>query len=156
VNRREVLGALGVTAAGLAGLAVSEARAADDDKGHEHRHYQKCAKACAAAQVECDANFHHCAEMVSGGKKDHAKSMRLSIDCAELCAATARLCGRESPLGLAAAETCAKACEACAAECEKEASDEQMKACAKACRDCAAECHTIVKHLGHDHHAPEK
>lgn len=53
MNRREVLTALGATAAGLTALAGSKAHA---DEGHEHHEiFDKCAKACADCQVSCDS-----------------------------------------------------------------------------------------------------
>lgn len=157
MDRRAVLGALGATAVGLAGWAGSQARgqakpADDKAKAHERRHFERCAKACVDCLTQCEANFHHCVGLVTAGKKEHAKAMHLSIDCAELCATGGRLSARMSPLAFPACDACAKACDICAAECEKHPSDEHMKACASACRECAKECRTIIKHIGHDHH----
>jgi hypothetical protein len=151
MDRRVAIGALVAAALCLAGWAGFQARAGEGDKGHAQRHSTKCAKASADCQLKCEENFHHCAELVAQGKKDHAAAMYLSLDCAELCATTARLTGRQSPLALIACEACAKACDACAAACEKHGQDEHMKACAAACRACARECRTTITHLGHDH-----
>lgn len=108
-------------------------------------HMLKCASVCAACQVECDACFHHCATLVTGGQKDHAESMHLCVDCATCCHMCAALCGRQSHLSGPAAECCATCCETCAAACEKFPDDAKMAACAKSCRTCAQSCRDMVK-----------
>lgn len=106
---------------------------------------KKCAKVCADCQLQCDGCFHHCASLVTDGKKDHAKCMNLCVDCAECCKLCATLCARQSSLCGPAAECCAKCCEECAAACEKFPDDKTMAACAKSCRDCAKECVAMAK-----------
>lgn len=136
----------------VTGWAMLSAQA--DDKpaaaGHE-KHFDECAKVCADCQVACEKNFHHCFKMVEAGKKEHAKAMHLSVDCAEFCTTSAKLTGRKSELAATACEACAKACDACAAECEKHADMPEMKACAEACKKCAASCREMVKMAGHQH-----
>jgi hypothetical protein len=151
MERREALAVLGATAAGLTGLARTSVRADDKADAHEHdEHFATCAKACAACTLACESCFNHCAALVGEGKKDHAKTMRLCLDCAEVCAASAKLVSRHGPLMVTACEACAKACETCAAACDKFGSDKHMAACAKACRDCAKACKEMIKHAGHD------
>lgn len=136
------------------GWAVPSARAAGQpgSPAADHaKHFDECAKVCADCQVACDKNFHHCAKLVEGGKKEHAKAMHLSVDCAELCAVAAKLTARKSDLSAPACEACAKACDACAAECDKFADMPEMKACAEACKKCAASCREMVKMAGHKH-----
>lgn len=153
MDRREVFGALGATVVGLAGLEApaQDKGAPDKASTHTRRHFQKCAKLCADCMTQCEANFRHCADLVADGRKDHARAMHLSNDCAELCAMAARLAARMSPLAFPTAEACAKACDSCATECEKHTSEEQMRTCAQACRDCAKECRTMISHIGHEH-----
>lgn len=132
----------------LGGSAVVSAQPGQAGHG---KHFEECAKVCAECQVACDKNFHHCFTLVEGGKKEHAKAMHLSIDCAELCATAARLTARHSDLAVPACEACAKACDACAAECDKFGSMPEMKACADSCKRCAASCREMVKMAGHKH-----
>lgn len=146
MNRREVLGALGVTAAGLAALPTGVARAEQGADAH-HEQMMKCAKACADCQISCDMCFHHCAELLTKGTKEHAKTMHLCVDCAECCSTAARLAARHSPLAAAACECCAKCNDECAAACEKFKDDKHMAMCAKSCRDCAKACREMIKHL---------
>ena len=116
---------------------------------HEHdEHLTKCAKVCADCQVQCDSCFKHCLDLVAGGKKEHAKTAQLCVDCGECCKACATLCARQSPLARPMLECCAKCCDECAAACEKSPDDKHMAACAKSCRDCAKECREMLKHLG--------
>jgi hypothetical protein len=153
MNRRDVLGALALMAAGLIALAGVTTPAADQpapESGHAHRHMMKCAKACSDCMDECESCYKHCAGLVTDGKKEHAKTMTLCADCAEVCAAAARLAGRESELAFPICEACARSCDQCGEACDKLGTDDDhMKACAKACRDCATECRTMIKHLGH-------
>ena len=82
MNRRDVLGALTASAAGLASLNVGATAFAAEAPEHES-HFKTCAKACADCQTHCDSCFHHCAELVVKGEKDHAKSMHACVDCAD-------------------------------------------------------------------------
>lgn len=118
---------------------------ADDDKHHEH--FLKCAKACADCQVQCDGCFHHCAELVAKGKKEHAKAMHNCVDCADCCALAAKLTARHSPFSAAACECCAKCTDQCATECERFPDDKHMADCAKSCRNAVKECRAMIKHL---------
>jgi hypothetical protein len=137
--------ALTFPTAALVALALTTTAPAQ----HEHaKHFDKCAKACDDCKRECDSCFHHCAHLVADGKKDHARSMKLCVDCAEVCSTAGRLSARHSALSVIACEACAKACDVCAEECEKHKGDKHMAACAKACRDCANECREMVKHVG--------
>ena len=141
-----LLGMLLVSAAAFA--VTTQARAQDKDHPHGE-HFAKCAKACAECQVHCDMCFHHCAELVAMGKKDHVKSMHACVDCAECCKLAATLSARQSSYAKHACECCAKCNDECAAACEKFADDKHMAACAKSCRDCAKECRTMIKHMTH-------
>jgi hypothetical protein len=149
-NRRETVGLR--IASGLGRLlsiavldvpAVKEARRDEDHKYVEH--FAKCARMIAACQLECDACFNHCAQRVADGATEHARSMRLCLDCAELCSMAARLTVRHSPLSAVACEACAKGCDLCATSCEQVGADKSMAACAKVCRECAKECREMVK-----------
>jgi len=113
-----------------------------------HEHFTKCAQACSACQLQCDMCFNHCATLVADGKKEHAASMRLCVDCGECCKLSATLTARHSALSVHACECCAKCCDECAAACEKMADDKEMAACAKECRECAKSCRDMVKAMG--------
>ena len=145
-----VVGALAL----LVSLGALAANADDKEKpkksGEHAAHFDHCAKVCAECMVVCESNFQHCARLVADGRKEHERSMRLSIDCAELCATAGKLSGRKSLLSVPACEACAIGCEMCAAECEKHG-DEHMKHCARACRECAKVCREMVRQAGHDH-----
>jgi hypothetical protein len=117
--------------------------------GHEHAmHLTKCAKVCAACQVQCDSCFKHCLELVAAGNKKHAETAQLCADCGECCKTCATLCARKSPLVGPMLECCAKCCDECAAACEKLPDDKHMADCAKECRACAKECRAMLKHPG--------
>jgi hypothetical protein len=143
MDRRELLGALGL---GAIGLAASPARA--DDQGHHHHDkvHDDCIKACGDCAEVCSENFNHCFHLVEQGQKDHARSARLSLDCAEFCGLAVCLMTRDSELMAESCRACAEACDRCGSECAKFDS-EMMKRCAKACKDCADACRKMVESM---------
>lgn len=159
MNRRELFGTLGATAVALGTYSSAQAQVAkkpekDDDHSHDHRHdshFAICAKACATCQLECQACHHHCEELVAGGKKQHVQTMKLCVDCGDICAVAANIVARHGALSTLICEACAKACDECGKACAKFADDEHMKKCAQECKKCAAACREMVKHAGHDH-----
>ena len=144
MNRREVLGILGAGATGLTAFAGSRA-SADEPHAKHAEHFIRCAKACAECLLECDFCHHHCVGLVVEGHKEHAKTLKLCVDCGEICSAAAKLAARQSVLAVILCESCAKACDECNAACEKFPDDKIMAKCAKACRDCAAACRDMIK-----------
>jgi hypothetical protein len=130
-----------VGAVGTAGTSAPGAR----EGGDHQAHFMACAKACADCSVQCDSCYQHCTHKVIGGSKEHAKSMELCVDCAEVCRLGATLAGRHSKLAVPACEFCAKTCDECASACEAFKDDKHMTDCAKACHDCAKACREMVK-----------
>jgi hypothetical protein len=145
MTRRVVLGALLAFALSFGGSAQRGIGA--DDKDHKHGdHFTKCAKACADCMLECEMCARHCADMVIKGESKHAHTMGTCVDCADLCAAAAKIVGRKGPMSVTTCEACAKVCDVCGKACEEFPKDAHMKKCAKACRDCAKACREMVKH----------
>lgn len=96
------------------------------------RHAMLCSlfcTSCADADVAEDGDMQQC--------------IRNCLDCADICAATARLAVRRTGQNVevlrAQLELCILACETCAAECEKHDHPHCTK-CAEMCRECAADC----------------
>jgi hypothetical protein len=146
MDRREMLGILGVGAVGL-GAFPARAEQANDTQGHHHgKAYDECMKACETCAEACTANFNHCFKLVAEGQKDHARSARLSLDCAEFCAMSVCMMSRESELMDAACTACAEACKRCGAECAKYDS-EMMKTCAAECKKCEEACRAMVRSM---------
>lgn len=151
-GRRE-FGVLGLSAA--AAVAINSA-VAQDEKGKEsdahsahEEMFRKCADACNACQRECDSCTTHCAHMLVEGKKQHMTTLQTCQDCADACAAAARIVSRHGPFSHIICEACAQACDKCAAECEKFKSDEHMARCAAECRKCLKVCREMIAHQGH-------
>jgi hypothetical protein len=127
-----------------------------DDKDAHAEHFDTCAKACTMCMRECESCAHHCVHLVAEGKKDHLKTVGTCSDCAEFCAAAAKVVSHYGPLAVLSCEGCAKACDACGTECEKHSDDAHMKRCAKACRECAKACREMIEHVGHGSEAARK
>ena len=157
MDRRELLGVLGTTAAGLAALTGGAAVAQDEKKAHAHAEgdiHEKCAEACLDCAKECNQGFHHCFKQVQAGKADHAKAMHMCVDCGEVCSTAGKLVARMSPLMTITCLACAESCEACIAECEK-MNDPGMKETIASLKACAASCREMVKSMGgHEHARP--
>jgi hypothetical protein len=155
MKRRELLGALGAGAAGLAvastGSALGQGPATEVAHRHDKTH-EDCLKACSDCAKMCDETFHHCYMQVAEGKRDHAKPLHLVSDCAGFCSLSACMIAKHSPLMAYSCGSCADACHATASEVEKFDAPE-MKAAAKSLRACEASCREMVKAMGgHDHH----
>jgi hypothetical protein len=156
MKRREMLGALGVGAAGLTALSAGSSPA-QQPRGEEHPHHhdkvhEDCLKACSDCARSCDETFHHCYMMVAQGKKEHAKSLHLVSDCAGFCSLSACMIAKHSPLMVHSCASCAEACKATAEEVGKFDSAE-MKRAAESLRKCEQSCREMVRAMGGHHHA---
>lgn len=84
-----------------------------------------------------------CADACVAEDMDMRGCIRTCLDCAEVCAATARLAVRRASQDIemlrAQVETCIRACELCAAECERH-DHEHCRLCAFMCRECVEDC----------------
>ncbi len=145
MDRRELLGVLGATTAGLATVAgASSARAAQGGKDKIH---EECAEACFDCEKACNHAFHHCFKEVEAGKRDHAKAMHLCVDCGDVCSTAGKLVARMSPLMVHTCRACAECCDDCIAACEKlDAPD--IKAFVATLRKCAKSCREMVQAMG--------
>ena len=147
MDRRELLGWMGASAAGLLAAGTSRASAPDDKEHEEHEHCEhmkkigECIRACNEASLHCLEQL----KMESSDRREHhAKALELTRDCQEFCILAATLTARKSPLAQYAHEACAEACHCCAEECEK-GRTELMKDCAHRCRDCEQFCREMCK-----------
>jgi len=142
MDRRDLLGVLGVGAFGLIAASGREARAQ-----HPHHHdklHGDCLKACEACATICNETFHHCFHQVKDGHAEHHRTAIVTIDCQEFCNLSGELMSRESPLIPIACLACADACSLCAVECSRH-DEPQMRECAEACGKCERACRAMAK-----------
>ncbi len=102
-----------------------------------------CAQACFA-DTGCDLSEHNVSEMV--------RCIRLCLDCADVCAATAAIISRQAEYDPDVIEpllgACAAACKSCGDECEQHAPmHEHCRVCAEACRRCEQACRELLAAL---------
>jgi hypothetical protein len=103
--------------------------------------------ALVQAAAECAFVCTTCADACLGEEDPAAlrACIRLNLDCADVCAVTARLISRPGPQSQkvlrAQLEACIAACLACAEECTEHAAHmEHCRVCAEACQRCADAC----------------
>lgn len=104
----------------------------------------ECAHACTACADACLSE-----EMVA----DLRKCIRTNLDCADICATTARVLSRhtgyDATITRAQLEACIAACRSCGDECEQHAGmHEHCRVCAEACRACEAACGELLATIG--------
>jgi hypothetical protein len=153
MDRREMIGMLGVGAVGMAALSGREAQGQAQSADHAKLDaiHKECLEACGDCAKTCDMTFHHCYVQVSEGKRDHAKPLHLVADCAGFCTLAARNIARHSPLMAYSCEACAEACKATLAEVSRFDSPE-MKNAARSLAKCEKSCRAMVEAMGHGHH----
>jgi hypothetical protein len=154
-KRRELLGLMGTSTAGLAILsAVSEASGDNQAPAHDPKQsamLKECEEACGHCEATCQATFHHCLTQAAASKPEHAKMAQIVADCAEFCDLSAVMIARHSSLMLVSCHACAEACGRCAQACKAFATDDMMKSCFEACRRCEESCRNMVRHMGGEH-----
>jgi hypothetical protein len=153
MDRRELLGVLGTTAAGLVAMSGRAVGAGQQALHHSEAH-NDCILACQECSRSCNETFHHCYQQVAQGKKEHAKALRMVADCAQFCNLSSDMVASDSPLMVYSCAACAEACKACATECDKHEASE-MKNCAKACYACEKTCRAMVLAMGGPKHVGE-
>jgi hypothetical protein len=99
-----------------------------------------CSQACTACADACLSE-----EMVA----DLRKCIRTDLDCADICATTARVLSRhtgyDATITRAQLQACIAACRACGDECAGHAEmHEHCKVCAEACRACEEACRDLL------------
>ena len=104
----------------------------------------KCVQTCTACADACSAE-----ELVDQLRS----SIRFNLDCADICAATARGLSRHTggearPGRMVWLAACAAACRACGDQCAKHAElHAHCRVCAEACRQCEQACNALVDQL---------
>lgn len=99
-----------------------------------------CTQACTA-DVSADLSVPQLTEMVT--------CIRLCLDCADICAASAAVVSRQAAFDPGVVkpllEACAASCRSCGDECEHHAAGHpHCRVCAEACRRCERACWDLL------------
>ena len=99
-----------------------------------------CAQACTA-DTDADLREQNLAEMV--------KCIRLCLDCADICTATAAVASRQTAYDASVTrpllEACVVSCKTCGDECERHARHHaHCRVCEQACRRCEQACRQFL------------
>lgn len=107
-----------------------------------HQDFEPLARAARHAGL-CALFCTSCVDACLAGDEDRRQTIRMCLDCADICTAasriTARLTGYDAALRRQTIELCIAACEACAEECERH-EEPHCRLCAEMCRECADDC----------------
>ena len=100
----------------------------------------ECSQACTACADACLSE-----DMVA----ELRKCIRTNLDCADICATTARVLSRhtgyDANITRAQLEACVQACRSCGDECSAHAEmHEHCKVCAESCRRCEQACTELL------------
>ena len=103
-----------------------------------------CSAACTVCADACLAEDH---------VADMRACIRTDLDCADVCAATARVLSRQTAYNASVTrgvlQACVVACRACADECAAHGDmHEHCKVCARACQDCLQACEELLAAIG--------
>ena len=106
-------------------------------------HAYACAQACTSCADACLAE-----DMVAQLRQ----CIRLNLDCADVCAATASLSSRRTGSNEEVIrqmlQACITACTACGRECQQHAArHEHCRICAESCQQCAQACQAALKSM---------
>lgn len=99
-----------------------------------------CAQACTACADAC---------LSEEEVPELRKCIRSNLDCADICATTARVLSRHTGFDVnvtrAQIQACVEACKSCGDECEQHAGHhEHCRVCAEACRACEQACNELL------------
>jgi hypothetical protein len=99
-----------------------------------------CSEACTACADAC---------LSEDTVAELTKCIRTDLDCADICATTARVLSRhtgyDANISRTLLEACAMACASCAEECGRHATmHEHCRICADACRTCEQTCRQLL------------
>ena len=152
MDRRELLGALGLGAVGLATLPQREVLADDQHPHHHDPAHGECLKACLLVSQVCNETFHSSFDHVKDGHKEHSRIAELTADCQAFAGLAAAMLARESDLLGYSCLACAEACKAVVEECKKH-DDKQLKECLDACMACEKSCRAMAQNRADHNHA---
>jgi hypothetical protein len=104
---------------------------------------EECASTCTSCADAC---------LAESAVQDLVRCIRLNLDCADVCATTARVLLRQTepdwPVIRSQLEACIAICGACGEECDRHADHmEHCRVCAESCRRCADACQEVLNEL---------
>lgn len=103
----------------------------------------RCIQNCTDCASTCEETILHCLSL--GGKHSSPEHIGLLMDCALICATSAKFMLHRSAFHHRTCEVCADVCQACAEDCERLAgSDRRMQICAEVCRKCSESCREMA------------
>ena len=116
----------------------------------DHSAIARCVEECFRCTAACTGCADAC--LAEQNVTELVRCIRLNLDCADVCGATARIVTRQTTgettfvrdLLLA----CATACRLCAAECGRHAEHhDHCRVCAEACNRCEQACQDLLSTL---------
>jgi len=138
MERRQMLGFLGVAAAAQTAMAAQPAQ-------HSHT---MAAQTLIAASSDCvvkgEVCLAHCHQLLGTGDKSMGPCAKSVSEMLALCGALRSLAAQNAPSLPKLAAVAMDACGRCEAECRKHEAHYPCKECGEACAACAAQCRKIA------------
>ena len=111
----------------------------------------RCIDECLASLQSCIACAD--ADLAEDDVAEMRRCIRLCLDCADVCDATARVLSRQTEYvaetARAQAASCWEQCSTCARECEGHADHhEHCRLCGESCRRCERACSDLLEAIG--------
>jgi len=104
--------------------------------------YERCIQACLNCAALCNNCASACTE--EDDMRMITNCIRITMECATVCYATAQLLNMGSSSAKDICRICAHICEACSDECSRYDTD-HCQECAAACKQCAEECRLVER-----------
>lgn len=104
-----------------------------------------CSEACNACADAC---------LSEGLVAELTKCISTNMDCADICATTARVLSRhtgyDANISTTLLKACAMACQSCADECSRHAAEhEHCRICSDSCRETQQACRDLLQNMRH-------
>lgn len=118
-----------------------------DVKGSVNTALIRCIEECLACAQACTSCADAC--LAEGMVAELRQCIRLNLDCAAVCGATANIAtrrtGSDEEVIRHMLKACALACKLCGDECASHAGQhDHCRICAEACRSCETACHEAL------------
>ncbi len=123
-----------------------------DVRGRPNDALIRCIEECYSCAQTCTSCADAC--LAEPKVRDLTQSIRMNLDCADICNITGRIAtrrtGSDEEIIRRMLDACGAACRLCGEECQRHASmHEHCRVCAEACQRCMQACEEAGRRMAH-------